>query len=215
MKKITEKIIVTGVVRLAYPNLYKPRENKLDTSKPSEFGVVILFPKENTEFQPNAASEIQDMKLFMASVAKAKFGEKMGKVDYSLKDGDVEVTSENEPRHPGYMYMRCNAPCMFPSGDEFKPTVFDGKKQIMTSGGKSGDWGKVLMDVFAYETTAKKGVTSRLKEVQFLFEGDSIGNSVPSGSGFTEEPTAHAISSITAPVSNDECQWCNETPCVC
>ncbi len=193
MKAITEKLIVTGVVRLAYPSLYKPRPNKLDASKPAEYGLVVLFPKENTEFQPNAASEIQDMKLFMASVAKAKWGDKPGKVTYALKDGDIELNNDGEPRHPGYMYLRCNAPCMFPSGDEFKPNVFDGSKKLMDKGGKSGDWGKVLMDIFPYVNEVGKGISTRLKEVQFLYEGDAIGNVVAAGSGFDEEPNAHVM----------------------
>lgn len=186
MKILKGNLIVTGVVRLAYPNLYKPRPNKLDTSKPDEYGVVVLFPKENTEYQPNAAQEIQEMKLHMRSVAEAKWQEKVGKVDYALKDGDAELTDEGEPKYPGYFFLRCNAPCVYPSGDEFVPTVMDGSKRIMESGGNSGDWGRVVMSVFAYETPAKKGVTTRLRDVQFLYEGDRIGETVAPGDGFDE-----------------------------
>ena len=173
-----QKTIVTGVVRLAYPTLYKPRPNQLNPDKPAEYSVTVLFPKEDTEHQENAEREIQDMKAFMVSTAKAKFGDKMGKVDYALKDGDAELNNDGEPRYPGYMYLRCNAPCEFKSGDAFKPNVFDGFKRVMDSGGKSGDWGKVLMDVFAYDTNAKKGVTTRLREVQFLYDGEAIGNEI-------------------------------------
>lgn len=193
MKKLTEKLIVTGVVRLAYPNLYKPRPNNMDTSKPDEYGVVVLFPKENHQYQPDAESEIKDFQLFMKSVAVAKWGANPGKVSYALKDGDVETNNDGDPRHPGYWYLRCNAACQYPSGDKFQPIVLDGQKKLMTEGGKSGDWGRVVMSVFAYENAGKRGVSTRLIEVQFLYEGDRIGSEIVAGSGFDEVPDAHKI----------------------
>ncbi len=194
MKKLNEKMIVTGVVRLAYPNLYKPRPNKLNPGKPDEYGVVVLFPKEPTEYQPNPMDEIKDLQLFMASVAIAKWGANPGKVTYSLKDGDVETNDENEPRYPGYWFLRCNAPCEFKSGDEFKPTVVDGSRKILTQGGKSGDWGCVSMSIFPYENAGKKGVSTRLNSVQFLYDGERIGNAIDPVAGFEEVATAHSIS---------------------
>jgi hypothetical protein len=203
MKAITEKLVVTGVVRLAYPNLYKPRPNTLDSSKPDEYSTVVLFPKTNTDFQPNAEQEIKDMKHFMSGIAKNKFGVTEDgkvvvkvKVNYALKDGDVEVNQKGELAFPGYYFIRCNAPCMFKSGDSFKPNVFDGRKRLMESGGKSGDWGIVVMDIFPWKTPTGQGVTTRLKEVQFLFEDEPIGNVMVAGSAFEEVPTAHAISPV-------------------
>ncbi len=204
MKKLTEKLIVTGVVRLAYPNLYRPRPNNMDTSKPDEYGVVVLFPKENTEFQPNAASEIQDVQMFMKSIAVAKWGANSGKVSYALKDGDVELNNDNEPRHPGYWYLRCNAPCKFPSGDEFKPTIIDGSKRVLTEGGKSGDWGCVSMSVFAYENAGKKGVSVRLNGVQLLYDGERIGTAIDATAGFDDVPNAHQIKADNAVVVEEE-----------
>jgi hypothetical protein len=206
MKKITEKLIVTGVVRLAYPNLYRPRPNNMDTSKPDEYGVVVLFPKENCEYQPNAEAEIQDLQLFMKSVAVAKWGASPGKVSYALKDGDVETNNDGEPRHPGYWYLRCNAPCKFPSGDDFKPTIIDGSKRVLTEGGKSGDWGCVSMSVFAYENAGKKGISVRLAGVQLLYDGDRIGAAIDASSAFDEVANAHQIKPDTA-VSVEEAPY--------
>lgn len=203
MKKITEKLIVTGVVRLAYPNLYKPRPNNMDASKPDEYGVVVLFPKENCDFQPNAASEIQDMQMFMKSIAVAKWGANPGKVAYALKDGDVETNNDGEPRHPGYWFLRCNAACEYPSGDAFKPTILDGQKKVLTEGGKSGDWGCVSMSVFAYENAGKKGVSVRLSGVQFLYDGERIGSVVDTTSAFDTVENAHAIKTDNAVVAED------------
>ena len=204
MKKITEKLIVTGVVRLAYPNLYKPRPNNMDSSKPDEYGVVVLFPKENCEHQPNAAGEIQDMQMFMKSIAVAKWGANPGKVSYALKDGDAETNNDGDPRHPGYWYLRCNAACKFPSGDEFKPTVIDGSKRLLTEGGKSGDWGCVSMSVFAYENAGKKGVSVRLAGVQLLYDGERIGTAVNPTAGFDDVPNAHQIKADNAVVVEEE-----------
>jgi len=205
MKKLSEKMIVTGVVRLAYPNLYKPRPNKLNPANPDEYGVVVLIPKEPSEHQPNPKDELKDLQLFMTSVAVAKWGQSPGKVNFALKDGDVETNDENEPRYPGYWFLRCNAPCKFKSGDEFKPVVVDGSRKVLTEGGKSGDWGCVSMSVFAYENAGKKGVSTRLNSVQFLYDGERIGNAIDPTAGFEEVATAHAISADNAiPASSDD-----------
>lgn len=206
MKTLNQKpngttIIVTGVVRLAYPSLYRPKPNNMDPNKPSEYEVTVLFPKEDAEFQPNAIDELKDMKLLMRSIAVSKWGDNPGKVEYALKDGDVETNGNGDPRYPGYFYIRCSAPSEYKSGDPFVPNVFDGAKKLLTSGGKSGDWGKVIMSVFPYENAGRKGVTTRLMEVQFLYNGERIGSEIVAGSGFDTVEGAHEIS-VTAAGGN-------------
>ncbi len=145
---------IVGPVRASYAHVYKPRYN--DLSERNEFSVVCLIPKSESEFCPNPG----EIKAALERQIKETLP-KGGK--QPLKDGDAELNSSGEPKHPGYWYFTAK------TGGDYPPMVIDPRRVPVgeSSGWQSGDWCKVKIKVKPYEKGANKGVSIFLTALQW------------------------------------------------
>jgi hypothetical protein len=150
-------------VRLSHLSVFKPRNNKL--RKCDEYSVVALIEKTDTELLKFVRERIQH------GLVK-KFGKVIAKYDDCLKDGDTETDENGKPKYPGFMFISTRADL------DSQPVVLDPKGQELdqsnTGGYLSGHWGYVKLDVFGYDNE-KKGVSTRLKAVQFSAKDTAFG----------------------------------------
>lgn len=157
-----------GVVRFAYPKVFKPFPNRLKNDE-LEYEVTILIPKEATEQCPDPKKVGGALTSVIKGAWAEKFGEKKGWTS-PLKDGDSEINADGEPRFPGFWF--CRAYCK----GEYPPLVVDGTRNAVTDGWGDGDWGNVLINAWAYDKGANKGVSLGLRGVQFLYKDESFGS---------------------------------------
>jgi hypothetical protein len=143
-----------------------------------------MIPKAEHEHQPSGKVERDALVEAIKEVATDKFGAKLPPAfKMPLKDGDKEtrvVNGEEVPAMPGYWFIRLTA------SKEYPPHVVDGKKQQVTSGWNSGDWGNVVVKLKAFDKNGGKGVGAYLNAVQFLFKDEPLGGTTVGAEVFDE-----------------------------
>lgn len=161
---------IIGPVRLSYLSVFKPRANNLRGGK-LEYSAVLLIPKADSEFCPNAKGVLQQTAELVKAALSEKFGPSVPKWENPVKDGDDETDSEGNPKYPGYWFVsvRCD--------EEFPPVLIDGNRKQVFSGWQSGDWGMVKVSFYGYEFERKKGVGAGLRAIQFLKHDEPLGSS--------------------------------------
>lgn len=154
---------IFGPVRLSHMHVFKARLNKL--RKVDEYSVVALIEKTDTEMLKFVRERIQHGLVTV-------FGKPLAKYDSCLKDGDEETDDEGTPKYPGFMFLSTRADMdqapvlLSPKGTELN--LAD------TGGFVSGHWGYIKLDIFGYDNE-RKGVSSRLKAIQFSAKDTTFG----------------------------------------
>ncbi|MDR1465419.1 MAG: DUF2815 family protein [Oscillospiraceae bacterium] len=167
--------IVTGKVRFSFLHCWEPY-TAIDNADP-RYSVVLLIPKsDKTTIQRLQAA---------AKAAREAWSEKNGKA----------VAPESEAVIPGLGTLH-DGDGQRPNGDDFGPeckgcwvlsasskaapkVVDEFKNEILDRGGiKSGDYGKVILNAFAYRKGGNSGVSFGLNAIQLLEEGEALGSSV-------------------------------------
>ena len=169
--------VVTGVIRGSYCNIFKavlPKTAKEgDTPK---FGMTLLIPKTDTDTLKKIKSAQE------AAIALKWPNKRPPKIDLTLHDGDEPRPSTGEAfgdECKGHMVMTCNS--------KFKPKIIDrdSNEIIDPSAAGSGDYYKVSINAYGYESNGKRGVSFGLNNILFWDKGDSLG-----GAGRAEDDFA-------------------------
>lgn len=114
MKRINDREVVVGPVRLSYMNVFTPKVNDLKEGA-KEYSAVLLIPKQGNEFLPNAAEELKELRKALSGAVFAKWGDKPpAKLRNPIRDGDEETDSQGEPKAPGYWFMNVSAKEAYP-----------------------------------------------------------------------------------------------------
>ncbi len=164
---------IVGTVRFSYLYVHEPRKNELKNNE-EEFSVTVLIPKTANEFCQDPDSVKKKIGGLMKEAAADKFGDKLpSNLQLPLKDGDVELTSNGEPKQPGYWYVK--AKC------SFKPVLIDGYRNPVEDKDAwvSGDWGNVKLSFYGYDQAGNKGVSCGLRAIQFTRKGEPLASSDP------------------------------------
>ena len=166
--------VVTGKVRLAFPNIFTPVESL--NGGDLRYSVTVIIPKSNTR-------DIEAIKAAIQAAAQAgvnsAFNGKMPTViKNTLKDGDTDLGNDGIPlieKYPEYKNSY-----VIRLSTKFKPKVLnaDTKEEIMdTSEVYSGVMGRVSMQFFAYNNKGNAGVSARLSNVAiYPNEGEHLGS---------------------------------------
>ena len=162
--------VVTGRVRMGYPNLFTPRA---DPNGRMKYSVLVLVPKSDK-------ATIKRLQEAIKEAALAGFGDKvkLSALKVSLRDGDAE---DKGPDYEGHYF--------FNASNKDKPGVIDGERQHILDPDQvtSGDWGRVSANAYSYDhPVGGKGVSFGLLNVQWLGEGDPIGNRSRAEDDFAE-----------------------------
>lgn len=159
-------LTLVGPCRASYANLWKARKNLRDEM---QYDIVLLFPKENNEFCPDAERSINAAKMGIKAAADAKFpaGAKYG---VPLLDGD------KEGKYPGFYYMTAKS--------SYAPAVVgpDLVPVRETDEWASGDWVKANLSFYGGESPqGAKNVGCGLRSIQFVKHDEHFGSERGSG----------------------------------
>jgi Protein of unknown function (DUF2815) len=172
-------LVTTGVIRGSYCNLFQPRA--ADPKKPNEppkYGMTLLIPKDDTA----TLDKIEAAKNFAID---SKWGSKRpAKIDFSLHDGDGMRPQSGEP-----FGDECKGHMVIAVQTKFKPKILDRYRNevIDPALANSGDYFKVQINFFAYDSAGRKGVSAGLSNVLFWDKGESLGGRVDPESAFADD----------------------------
>lgn len=168
--------VVTGKVRLSFPNLFKA---KAATEKQEpKFGVEILIPKTDTKTvakiraaQNAAVASEKGKKIFGDTAPTYGAGKLSKKITDTLRDGDDEDEQDGRPERAGHWFISARSP------QQYKPGVVDKDLQpvLDESEAYGGVYARVSMTAFAFDNEGNKGVSFGLNSVQLLGYGEPFG----------------------------------------
>lgn len=158
-------------VRFSYLFAFEPKKGEDDDGKETaKYQSQIRIPKAD-----KATKERIDAAVAIAR--KEKFGDKkITNFGHPLRDGDEEWEEKEDETLKGHWF--------FNASSKQKPDVvgtekeeFDGKlKKLGQSEIKSGDYGRVSINLFGYEAKGNKGVGAGLGNIQKLKDGEPLGS---------------------------------------
>jgi hypothetical protein len=152
--------VITGKIRFSYLNAFQPRASQ--PGQEPKYSVCVLIPKKDVK-------TVADVKAAIEEAKKAGAATWGGKVPAGLKtplrDGDEERDGAEYKNH---WFVNCNS--------KLKPGFVDadGQPILSASDVKSGDYGRVSINFYAYSTNGNRGIAAGLQNLQFLEEGESL-----------------------------------------
>ena len=161
--------VVTGKVRLMFPNLFRPKA--LREGQDPKYSVMLVIPKSDTETMNKLwAAEKEAEKAGIAT----KWGGKKPTRGYSpsiIKDADEDGTAEDYPDRKGTYYMTVSA-----NTRQAPPGVVDRQLQPILDESQvySGAYARVSVTAFPYDQQGNRGVSFGLNNVQMVGGGERL-----------------------------------------
>lgn len=166
--------IVTGKVRFSFANLTKPRLNESGVEK---FSVTIILPKSDKD-------TIAKIRAAENEAARAKFP---GKADTFYKALKSVVHDGDGQRPNGDDFgPECKGAWVFTAASNERPGCVDENTDALMEPIKSGDYGRVSVNFYGYDTAGNRGVAAGLNNVQLLERGESLSGRTDAATDFSE-----------------------------
>lgn len=169
------------LVRFSFVHVFETHTNS--ESGKDEYGTQLLIPKTNTE----DVKAIQDA---VAAIKKEMFTDRKKPVPPKfwnpLRDGDKDVKNIGEsfgPAAEGHYVLSTKADPKYPPKVVGTQRDEKGKLIPITSGVKSGDYGRVGITLYGY-TKGDSGVGGGLRTFQLVQEGESLGSQADADADF-------------------------------
>ena len=169
----------TGKVRFSYAQqLYEAKPNDKGALK---FGVTLLIPKSDTATYAALCAAAEACKRRAAPGKDEAFYKAHPR---TLHDGDGVKPSTGEPYGP-----ECKGHWVVAVSSNDKPNIvtIDPGFNPATDKINSGDWGKVSLNAFWFDTGTNKGVTFGLNNVLFMERGERIDGRTAATDDFADE----------------------------
>lgn len=167
---------VTGVVRGSYLYIFSPRAT--DDGKEPKYQMTILIPKTDTATvaKIKAAQE--------AAVIKKWPSKRPAKIESTMHDGDGPRPSSGEPFGP-----ECAGHWVMAVSSKFKPQVVNRNRDevIDPQEAMSGDYFKVSLNFYGYDSNGKKGVSAGLGNVLVWDKGEPLGGTSRADDDFSDD----------------------------
>jgi len=167
-------MITTNLVRFSYLKVFKAES--IEGSDP-KFSTAILIPKSDKA----GVLKIQNaIKAAIEAGKTTKFAGKTGGLKLPLRDGDTE--KPDDTTYAGMYFLNASA--------KTKPGIVDKDVQeiLDPTAVKSGDWGKVNLTFYAFNTNGNKGIAAGLNHLQKIKDGEALGGPrVSADEAFEEE----------------------------
>ena len=156
--------VITGKVRFCYAHVFEPvTMNDGDNPK---YNISILIPKSDKKTLDKIKKAIEAAK----QAGKAKIADKNGKIPSTIKlplrDGDEERSDDDAFANSYFLNATSNR----------KPTIVDRNlDQIMDKDEfYSGVYGRISLNMFAFNTSGNKGIAAGLQNLQKLEDGEML-----------------------------------------
>lgn len=154
--------VITGKVRFSYAYLNKSRKNDRGEEK---FSVTIILPKSDK-------ATYADLKAAELEAAKKKFPGKDAGFYAALPS---TIYDGNGRRKNGEAFgPECKDAWVFTCSSSDRPGCVDENLQPLLEPIKSGDYGRVQVNAYGFDTAGNRGVTFGLNNVQLLERGESL-----------------------------------------
>lgn len=168
----------TGKVRLSYVTLFQPRA--IAEGQDEKYSVSIIIDKDDKK-----TLDAFNKALNAAYVAGADKLGKNGKVPplssvkSPLRDGDID-RAEDEA-YAGKYFINANS--------KQRPQVVDAEMNAILDPleVKSGDYGRVSINLYVFNTNGNKGIAAGLGNVQKLEDGEPLGSVVAAENDFGDD----------------------------
>lgn len=185
--------IVTPEFRVSYPNVFKPKLNKL--SNKEEFSLVALFPK---------GADLSKLKAAVKEVIEKEWGKDPAKWPKNLKTPFRDQGErEKEDDVTGKMVM----PAGYEKGAIFinlkaksRPGVVDAQVQPILDESQfyAGCWARASVNPYAYDVSGSRGVSLGLNNIQKTRDGDSLGGKTKAEDDFAPIEGAATPAAVSA-----------------
>jgi len=155
--------IVTGKVRLSYPNLFEPFA--WGDEKP-KYSLMILINKDDQETVGKLRQAEAD--AITQAITTKWAGKKPQKIDSVIMDGD-QADLEKYPERRNHYYLTARSTT--------RPSVIDQNMQPILDPSEvyAGCYVRVSLTSFAYVYAGKHGVSFALNNLQKMGEGEPFG----------------------------------------
>lgn len=167
MSEQTTKV-VTGKVRLSYLHVFEAAS--IEGSDP-KFSVSIIIPKSDKA----TIKKIESAVDAAIKAGETKLAGKNGKVNKNaiklpLRDGDID--REDDPAYADSYFMNANS--------KNRPGVVDRDLFPIMDQSElySGCYGRVSVNLYAFNSNGNKGIACGLNNVQKLSDGEALGGAV-------------------------------------
>lgn len=170
--------VVTGKVRLSYPNLFKAKA--AEEGQDPKFSVEVLIPKSDTATvakiraaQNEAAETVRKGAKVLGENPPTYGADNFPHKKFSdtLRDGDDADENDGRPEREGHWFMNVR------SDARYKPGVVDRDRQAVLDESEvyGGVYARVSMTAYAFSVQGNKGVSFGLNSVQVLGHGEPFG----------------------------------------
>ncbi len=158
--------IITGVVRLSYLNVFKPRA--MQDGQDPKYSACLLIPKSDKA----TVKAIKDACEAARLASAATFGGKVpDKLRLPIHDGDGEMPNGGDygPEAKGMYVLNCSSRQQPGLVDRQLTPILD--QTVLYS----GCWGRVDLNFFAYNTSGNKGIGAGLNNIQKVRDAEALG----------------------------------------
>ena len=156
--------VVTGLVRLSYANVWKPKAAN-ENAQP-KYSVSIIIPKSDKE----TLKKINDAIDAAIEEGIGKFGGKKpnkAAIKLPLRDGDIE--REDDEAYKGAYFVNANSVT--------PPQIVDAHVQPILERSEvySGVYARVSINFYAFNSNGNKGIACGLGNIQKVKDGEPLG----------------------------------------
>lgn len=168
----------TGKIRLSYPNLFTPRA--ASEGQPAKYSLCVLIPKTDKATKQKIDDAIRE--VYEENKNTIFKGLHFEEVQTPIHDGDGR-----KPKGGAYG-EECKGMWVLNTSSKNKPGVVDGERVAVTDQTKvwAGEYGRVAVNLYAYEVSGNKGIACGLNGVQVLGYGDPIDGRIAAEDAFND-----------------------------
>ena len=167
--------VVTGKVRFCFCHVFEPSAMEGQPEESAKYSVCVIIPKSDTQTIEKIKKAIEAAK----TVGKSKLADKNGKIPSTIKlplrDGDEERSDDDAFTDSYFLNATSNR----------KPTIVDRNLDPIMDKDEfySGVYGRISLNMFAFNTSGNKGIAAGLQNLQKLEDGEMLAG----GSTATED----------------------------
>ena len=167
-KKVNPSKVVTGKVRLSYVNLFTPRADSENGNAEPKYSVQLLIPKTDTVTIAKIEKALAAVKADPKSVTTWG-GKFLAGYKTPLRDGDTERDTDKSPEYKGMYFLNASS--------SMKPQVVDADVNPVMDQTEvySGCYGRVSINLYAFNQKGGIGIAAGLNNVQKIADGEPLG----------------------------------------
>jgi len=167
--------VKTGVVRLSYANIWKPRA--AEAGQEPKYSVSLIIPK--TDKTTLAAIKAASDEALKEGITRKWGGKKPANLKLPLRDGDVD--RPDDEAYAGAWFLNTSA--------KKKPLILDADRNEVYDESEvySGCYARAIIECYPFDVSGNRGVAVNLQAIQKIRDGEPLGGAQVSASDFDDE----------------------------